>query len=181
MLRRDLERGQTLIELLIGVAITVTLAAVGAFFVLGSHQYAHAKTVMVLTSLIDQAHAQGSTSGNGSTVTMKPDGGGGILVTVYDGRPIPGSVIPGSNGSANTVDLPFKYVHLTNGSNVMRSEDGPISIFVSSSGAATASVWSPSDGALSSEPLCVDPMTLVIQDDDPKTTRTISCGNARLR
>lgn len=80
------ERGFSLIEVLIAVAVTAILIAVGVGLARGSRPAALGSAVTAFDALLAAGRAVAATSGNGATIVFEPIQSG-TRMTLYAGRP----------------------------------------------------------------------------------------------
>jgi prepilin-type N-terminal cleavage/methylation domain-containing protein len=147
------ERGFTLIELAVVVAIVVVLLAATAGFTLGSRPFALHSAVTQFDGLLAQARAVAATGGNGATLLFEPRSPLGTSISLYVGRP---------NGPPMSAAGPALRID----ADVRASGAGPapFAIFISSAGRATvlggypAGAFDPAHPQLvASEPACPVP------------------------
>ena len=153
-----MQRGYTLIEVVIAVAILAILVAAGASFAFGSKPFAMRSAVTQFKAQVQAAEALAAISGNGATIIVqtRPGAAGsavlpGFKSIVYAGRPSTGATLVSSN-----------IAPLVSEAAISESAIGaaPFAIFISSSGhvsvqpayPAVANFDSNHPGALASEP-----------------------------
>ncbi len=128
---RESERGFTLIEIIVVVAITAVLLAAGGMLLGGMHPGALRAAVDDFDADVGAAKAIAATSGNGATIAVLPRyderGGirGGFELRVYSGRPT----------AANAV-APSNVMSITSDAAIMEKTFGkpPFALFLSSAG-----------------------------------------------
>ena len=154
----------SLIETVVCVTIVVTFTATLGAFTLGRNAYAVHAAATAFGSLVTDARAVAQTSGTGATITIVPNPGGGFIATLYPYRPLPGGDL-----SATAVRTLRANVSLA-----------PQAIFISSSGSASASAWTPANGTLAEEPACANAIALTFSDGFATETHDIPCAQAEL-
>jgi prepilin-type N-terminal cleavage/methylation domain-containing protein len=134
------ERGFTLTETAVALAITALLLLAGGIWMLGSHPAELAQTAADYDAAMASARALASTSGNGATLVFAPrpslgSGSAGFTLRVYSGRPSPGGAV-----------FPTAIMPLTASIAVTERTlgDPPFSIFVGASGDVSGAPHYPS-------------------------------------
>src|SRR5579872_6761581 len=153
-----------LIETIVCVAIVVTLTAAVGSYALGRKAYAIRAAVQSFAAFLDDARAVAQTSGMGATIAIAGDTNGGFTARLYPYRPLEGA------------DLSGAPVRTLKGNVALT----PLAIFISSSGTASATSWTPQNGTLASEPSC-EKISLTFSDGIASETHTIPCGLAVLQ
>lgn len=166
-----MQRGMTLLELVVAVAIAV-LAAV-AFVALnqGERPYAAQSSVQQFDAALAYADSLAATSGNGATIVFSPSADGFVL-TVYSGRPTSATAL----SEAHLAPL-----HAIGTVSEAKLGDAPFSIFLNGAGHASASSTAAAPGSIiASDPGCPageTSVTLTFTDPRESITRTIPCGS----
>jgi hypothetical protein len=160
------ESGSALIET---VVCTVLVAAIFlasfAAYALGRKAYALRAAVQSFGSFVSDARAVAQTSGTGATIAIASDGNGGFIATLLPYRPLEGA------------DLSTAAVRTLSGKVSLTS----VAIFISSSGTASSTSWTPGAGILASEPACSNSISLTFSDGLSSETHAIPCGQAVLQ
>jgi hypothetical protein len=154
-----------LTETVVCIAIIVMLVAALGSYALGKKSYAIRAAVQRFSAFVDDARTVAQTSGTGATIAIASDGHGGFTASLYPYRPL-----PGANLNAQPVRMLDANVELT-----------PLAIFISSSGTASATSWTPNSGALESEPACETAISLTFGDGIANEAHTIPCELASLQ
>lgn len=81
------QRGYTVVEVAIVVAIAAALLCSGGAFWMGQQGGALRSSVQLFDGVVRQARAVAATSGNGATVVFAARAGSGTTLYVYAGRP----------------------------------------------------------------------------------------------
>jgi len=153
-----------LIETIVCIAIVVILTAALGGYALGKKAYAIRAAVQSFGAFLDDARAVAQTSGVGATIAIAGDTSGGFTARLYPYRPLEGA------------DLSGAPVRTLKGNVALT----PLAIFISSSGTASATSWTPQNGTLASEPSC-EKISLTFSDGIASETHTIPCGLAVLQ
>lgn len=154
-----------LIETIVCIAIVVTVTAALSAYSYGRKAYAIRAAVSNLGALVVDARAVAQATGSGATIAIASDGNGGFVATLYPYRPI-----AGADTSAGPVRTLAANVTLA-----------PTAIFISSSGTASASAWTPGSGTLGAEPACDGQISLTFSDGLASETHAIPCAQAELQ
>ncbi len=138
---RESERGFTLVEMVIAVAIAAILLVAGGVWMLSMRPGALRGATNDFDSALAVARQLAATSGNGATLAFlpRPDGAQGFLLRVYSGRP----------NAANAVTATNTMIASTNAT-VSEATYGspPFAIFLSSAGYPSGKASYPSvDGS----------------------------------
>jgi hypothetical protein len=147
------ERGSTLLDVVLASAlIGIAVLACGALS-LGTRPGSLDAASVAVPSLVARARALAETTGDGATLAFTPSSAG-FTATLYPHRPIPESAF-----DAATIEQSESF-RVYFGS----SASGPkaFAIFLSSSGSASWTAWSPASGLLAVEPACLPPLELVL-------------------
>jgi hypothetical protein len=149
------------------VCIVIVVMLIGALgsYALGKKSYAIRAAVQSFSAFVDDARAVAQTSGTGATIAIASDGNGGFIASLYPYRPIPGASL-----GAQPVRTLNANVTLT-----------PLAIFISSSGTASATSWTPSSGVLANEPACETAISLTFGDGIANEAHLIPCAEAALQ
>lgn len=167
-----MQRGMTLVEVVLAVAIA-TIAGV-AFVALarGAHAYGAHSAVQQFDAALAYAQSLAANGGNGATMVFAPDGDG-FSLTVYSGRPTSAGALSASGmapiGAAASVSE-------------ARLGAPPFSVFLNGAGHASATRGAVTPGSvIANDPGCPAGETSVtLQMRDPRTsvTRSLSCRSA---
>ena len=160
-----MSRGSTLIESMLCVAIVVMLTATFATYWLGKKTYAIRAAVASFAAFVADARSVAQTSGSGATIVISGDNKGGFIAQLYPFRPLSGIDL-----SASSVRTLTANVNLT-----------PTAVFISSSGTASAALWTPKNGTLATEPSCANAISLTFGDGFSSEAHAISCTQAELQ
>lgn len=167
-----MQRGMTLVEVVLAVAIAMVAAAAFAALAQGAHAYGAQSAVQQFDAVLADAQAIAANSGNGATLVFAPDGGG-FSLTVYSGRPTSANALRASGmapiGAAGNVSE-------------ARLGAPPFSVFLNGAGHASALRGAVAPGSvIANDPGCPAGETSVtLQLRDPRTsvTRSLSCRSA---
>jgi len=170
----DAQRGSTLIEIVVVVAITAMLVGAATFLALGTRPYALRGAIGAFTALVDEAHDLAVTTGDGATLAVSSDGQGGFVAALYAHRPMPGSSI----GATPVHEIT---AHAGIALNAGGSSPAlPFAVFVSSSGGVSAAAWQPGT-VVASEPPCNAPLQFSFSNGTATEVHSVDCADARLR
>jgi prepilin-type N-terminal cleavage/methylation domain-containing protein len=174
-----MQRGYTLVEILVVAAIVVTMAAFGFAMAQGAHAFAMRSAAGQFDAAVAYARSVAADSGNGATIVFTPhvDSSGtalgGFAARLYAGRP---------NAGGPIVPLPMPAV--TTEGNITEASlgDPPFTIFFNGTGQATGMRGTVSPAAdIGNDPGCPatrSAMVFTISDSRATTTRTLACPNA---
>ena len=154
-----------LTETILCVAIIAMLLATLVAYALGQKTYAIRAAVSSFSAFVTDARAVAQTSGSGATIVIAGDERGGFVARLYPFRPLAGADL-----SAAPVRTLTANVSLTS-----------TAVFISSSGTASATPWTPGGGTLASEPSCVNAIPLTFGDGISSEAHTIPCTQAELQ
>jgi prepilin-type N-terminal cleavage/methylation domain-containing protein len=173
-----MQRGYTLLEMLIVAAIVVTVAGFGFAMAQGVHPFAMRSAAGQFDAAVAYARSVAAGSGNGATIVFTPrvDSAGtplaGFVARLYSGRP---------NSGGPIVALPIPPV--TTEGEIEEASLGhpPFTIFFNGAGQASGmagTVTVASD--LANDPGCParPSMVFTITDSRASTTRTLACPQA---
>lgn len=167
-----MQRGSTLLELVLAVAIMVLATVAFVSFAQGAHSYAARSAVQQFDAALAYAQSVAANSGNGATMVFAPSGDGFVL-TIYSGRPTSANALRASS---------IAPIHAAGSVSEARLGAPPFSVFLN--GAGHASAW---HGAVAPGSIIVsDPgcpagetrVTLELRDPRTTVTRTLSCRSA---
>jgi hypothetical protein len=157
---RGAARGQSIVEVLVAVSIVLVILSLGAGVSLRSHPGGTGVAARDIAAILADARALAATSGDGATVVIGPNqcsaAGSATqratsMACLFSHRPISGSF---SSSPARTIRLNADVEIPSLGT-------PPYGIFISPSGFVAAAQWSPSQGALTQEPVCTSTLTIV--------------------
>ena len=154
-----------LVETLLCVAIIVMLLATAGAYSLGRKTYAIRAAVGSFSAFVADARAVAQTSGSGATIVIADGRSGGFIAKLYPFRPVAGADLRAPPVRTLTAD-----VDLT-----------PTAVFISSSGTASASAWTPEGGTLAAEPACTNSITLTFGNGFSSEAHAIPCAQAELQ
>lgn len=168
------ERGTTLLEVVIVLAIAVLLAAAGLALAKGSRPFAMRSAVSQFDGTLAYARALAADSGNGATLVFRPgSAGSGFMLIVYAGRPTSLSAMH---------QAPLAPVLATGDVSEAKLGRVPFTIFLDSAGHAGAMNGAVSPGtAIASDPGCPSgesAVVLTFSDARSSGVRTIACNTA---
>jgi prepilin-type N-terminal cleavage/methylation domain-containing protein len=164
-----MQRGFTLLETMIAVAIVAMIVVAGGAFAQGFRPYATSSAVTRMAALLVTARSVAASSGNGATLTLVTSGDE-TTVTLYAGRPDGGAF-----GTVVTTDT----LEATVTSAAVPGTT--LALFVDSAGSGTASAWTVAQGVLATEPACPGPLDLTFFTSGGRTTHALSCTDMRLQ
>jgi len=166
-----MQRGFTLLETIITVAIVAMLVVAGGAFAQAFHPYAASSSVARMSALLATARSVAASSGNGATLTLTPaPNGAQTTVTLYAGRPDGGAF--GPVVTTDTLDATVTSAGVTGST---------FSLFVDSAGTGTASSWTATQAASSVEPACPGPLDLTFAVSGGRATHALSCADMVLQ
>ena len=147
------ERGSTLLDVVLASAlIGLGILASGAVS-LGIRPGSLEAATVALPSFVARARALAESTGDGATLAFAPSAAG-FSATLYPHRPIPGSAFdPATSEQSESFSV---YVRSS------AAGGAAFAIFLSSSGSASWTAWSPASGSLDVEPACLPPLELVL-------------------
>jgi prepilin-type N-terminal cleavage/methylation domain-containing protein len=171
------ERGMTLVELLIAVAIVAAIAGAIAFLSRGARPYAMRSAVVQFDAAYAYAVSLAAASGNGATIVLLPRNGvPGFSIAIYSGRPT----------SANAL-VPAPMPTMLADGDVREANLGapPLALFVNSGGHVSieAGFHGATPAPLSNEPGCPQGGAWSLKFSDPRTSqgagaRSMPCAAA---
>jgi prepilin-type N-terminal cleavage/methylation domain-containing protein len=164
-----MQRGFTLLETMITVAIVAMIVVAGGAFAQGFRPYAASSAVTRMAALLVTARSLAAASGNGATLTLVPSGDE-TTVTLYAGRP--------DGGAFGTVVTTDTLAATITSAGVAGST---VTLFIDSAGTGTASAWVPSQGVLAAEPACPGPLDLTFSVSGGHSVHALSCTDMILR
>ncbi len=164
-----MQRGFTLLETMIAVAIVAMLVVAAGAYAQAFHPYAAASSVARMSALLVTARGVAAASGNGATLTLTPNGTR-TTVVLYAGRPDGGTF-----GTVVTTDT----LEATVTSAAVSGDT--LALFVDSAGTGTASAWTAAQGTLSAEPPCPGALDLTFSAGGGHATHALSCADMVLQ
>jgi|GEM_PF-2055864 len=158
------QRGYTLLEMVITIAIVAMIVVAGGGFAVALHPFGTRASVQRVAALLATARSLAASSGNGATVTFTGSGDR-TVVALYPGRPDGGTF--GAVLTSDTVD----------GSIASAGAVGAttFALFVDSGGTGTVSTWTPASGTLPAEPPCPGPLDLTFTVVGGGETHALAC------
>jgi len=165
------QRGYTLLEWVITVAVVAMVILAGGAFANSRHAYATHSAVLRVGALLTTARALAATSGNGATLTFitTPTS---TVVTLYAGRPNGGTF--GTVVTSDTLEGGVTSVAVPAATTAM-------ALFVDSAGTGTASTWMLASGTLAAEPACPGALDLIFTAGGATETHALSCSDMILQ
>ena len=167
-----MQRGMTLLELVVTVGIMVLVTVAFVSFAQGARSYAAQSGVQQFDAALAYAQSIAANSGNGATLVFAPSAEGFVL-TVYSGRPTFANALGASS---------IAPIHATGSVSEAKLGAPPFSVFLNGAGHASASQGAVGPGSvIANDPGCPAGETSVtLQLRDPRTTvtRTLSCRSA---
>jgi hypothetical protein len=159
--RDPAERGQTVLDVLVAVAIALVALACVSAYVVSRTPGATAAARSALPAAVEQARTIAASSGGGATLALAPEPAKAgsrtrFDVVLYRYRPEPNSPFD-RNRPERTWRLAGAFRASTG--------PGPVAVFISSSGTASFAAWSPGDPPLQNEPPCTAPLGLTVAGD----------------
>jgi prepilin-type N-terminal cleavage/methylation domain-containing protein len=124
---REFERGFTLVETVVTVAILAVLLAAGGVWLLGMRPGALTHATSDYDAALASARAVAETSGNGATLVFAPRDGGepGFTLRAYSGRPVSAGAVKATNAMPGESDAAVEEATLGK---------PPFAIFIGASG-----------------------------------------------
>jgi hypothetical protein len=173
--RYGVTRGQSIVEVLVAVTIVLLILGIGAGATLSSHPGGNGIAARDISAILAEARALAATTGDGATIVIGPNQcsvaqpqapqRATSTVCLFAHRPISGGL------SA----APIRSIALVSDVEIPSLGSPPYGIFISSSGFVAASEWSPSQGAISQEPVCSTTLTIVF---DGSRSGVLDCATA---
>ncbi|HET9096710.1 MAG TPA: hypothetical protein VFN37_08615 [Candidatus Baltobacteraceae bacterium] len=173
------QRGTSLIELVIVVAVTVLIAVALWALPQGARSFGMASAASQFDSAIAYAQALAANSGNGATIVFDQrlseagSPAGGFTLTVYSGRPTAAGALEKAPMAPMTSSGDVRETRLGN---------VPFTIFLDSAGHASGMSGAVTAASmLASDPGCpAGESSVVLTFSDPRTSssRTIACNSA---
>ena len=163
-----MQRGFTLVELIVAVGIVAVLAAGGAL-ALGQHPMSSSTAFAQLRAQIEAAKMLAAASGDGATIAVTA-AGSGFRSRVFSGRP-------------DGVLTPSQLAPVDSQAAIAEESAGapPFSLFVSSAGDFSVAPGAPQGAGV--EPACPSAGVVRLEISDPsggRHTLTLSCRQAAL-
>jgi len=174
------ERGSSLIEIFFVISLVVALTA--GTYALSKGPGSVASSALALPRLFDEARALAATSGDGATVVLVPQktgsGARAFDVMLYRYRPrADASPTPGRSTAGIVLD---RSEHMMGSLATSATADGPVAIFISTSGTVSYAAWTPRAGPLAQEPACTAPLELTISAGPTAADFQLPCDQATL-
>ena len=163
---RPAARGQTVLDVLVAVAIAMTALACVCAYDLARTPGSSAAARSALPGAVEEARTLAESSGAGATLALaqEPNSGAGRStydVVLFRYRPQPQSSFDPTRPE-RAWRLPGAFTASTG--------KGPLAIFISSAGTASFATWKPGDGRLQNEPACTAPLGLIVAGDASQLT-----------
>jgi type II secretory pathway pseudopilin PulG len=166
-----MQRGMTLVELVVAVAIAIVAAVALVALNQGGRPYAAQSSVQQFDAALAYAQSLAATSGNGATMVFAPSGDGFVL-TLYSGRPTSTTALSEAHLAAT---------HIVGSVVEAKLGGAPFSVFLNGAGHASAASGAVAPGSvIASDPGCPageSSVTLTFSDPRQSVTRSLPCGS----
>jgi prepilin-type N-terminal cleavage/methylation domain-containing protein len=173
------QRGMTLVELVVVVAITVVVATALVSLTQGGRAFGKQSAVQQFDAAVAYAQSLAATSGNGATMVFAQNTSAdgtvlpGFRLTIYSGRPTSATAVSASSLAPITT--------IGDASEAVLGSP-PFSIFLNSAGHASAAKGTVAPGSvITTEPGCPtgeQNVTLTFSDPQGDVARSIPCNAA---